>query len=193
MEHAEKRLASGHTLMTLDELNPTDFMMRQGLDKDFGVYILCRSGKRAEQAAEKFISEGYTNVHVIEGGIMACEEQGHELEGHTANENVSQDVKRPVSLERQVRIVAGSIVARVAVGTSLACIFLISIAAISGALLKEITIDWPLFLNFVGGGGVGMLIGSALVNRISNHIAKIAFAVLTTGLAIFMLIDNLYI
>ncbi len=111
MEHAEKRLASGHTLMTLDELNPTDFMMRQGLDKDFGVYILCRSGKRAEQAAEKFISEGYTNVHVIEGGIMACEEQGHELEGHTANENVSQDVKRPVSLERQVRIVAGSIVA----------------------------------------------------------------------------------
>jgi rhodanese-related sulfurtransferase len=110
MEHAEKRLTAGHTLMTLDELKPTDFMMRQGLDKDFEVYILCRSGKRAAQAAEKFIQEGYKNVHVIEGGIEACAESGHKLEGYAANENISKDIKRPMSLERQVRITAGLIV-----------------------------------------------------------------------------------
>jgi rhodanese-related sulfurtransferase len=113
MEHDEKRLVCGHTLMTLDELNPTDFMMRHGYDKNFGVYILCRSGKRAAQAAEKFMAEGYNNVHVIEGGIMACEEGGHALEGHVTNDNsrVTASGKNPISLERQVRIVAGALAA----------------------------------------------------------------------------------
>ncbi len=111
MEHAEKRLALGHTLVTLDELNPTDFMMRHGLDRNNNVYILCRSGKRATQAAEKFTSEGYKNVHVIEGGIVACETHGHDLEGHAANSNSSENSKGPLSLERQVRIAAGLIVA----------------------------------------------------------------------------------
>ncbi len=82
---------------------------------------------------------------------------------------------------------------RVAVGTSLACIFLISIAAVGGAFLTEVNIGWPLFFNFVVGGGIGIIGGSVLVNKISNNSAKIIFAVLTTALAIFMLIDKLYI
>lgn len=111
MEHAEKRLSFGHTLITLDELNPTDFMMRHGLDKDFSVYILCRSGMRASKAAEKFVAEGYKNVHVIDGGIMACEDCGHELEGHAANNNdPSAPKKGPLPLERQVRIAVGAVV-----------------------------------------------------------------------------------
>jgi rhodanese-related sulfurtransferase len=107
MEHAEKRLTIDHTLTTLDELNPTDFMMRHGLDKDFALYILCRSGARASQAAEKFIAEGYKNIHVIEGGIIACEDFGHEIKGHATNNNMQQNSKLPISLERQVRIAAG--------------------------------------------------------------------------------------
>ena len=59
MEHAEKHVSFGHAHVPLDELKPTDFMMRHGLDKDSDVYILCRSGKRATQAAEKFAAEGY--------------------------------------------------------------------------------------------------------------------------------------
>lgn len=107
MEHGEKRLSFGHAHIPLDELKPTDFMMRHGLDKDSSVYILCRSGKRAAQAAEKFIAKGYRNVHVVEGGIVACEEHGHEVEGHGTNTTTAPDTKRPISLERQVRIVAG--------------------------------------------------------------------------------------
>ena len=111
MEHGEKRLISGHVQITLDELQSNDFMMRHGYDKDFGVYILCRSGKRAAQAAEQFMVEGYKNVHVIEGGILACEEEGHAVEGHTTNNTGNVSGKSPLSLERQVRIAAGSIAA----------------------------------------------------------------------------------
>lgn len=112
MEHAEKRLASGHAHVPLDELKPTDFMMRHGLDKDSGVYILCRSGKRAAQAAEKFVAEGYRNVHVIEGGLIACENCGQKIQGHAANVNDMPAQKSgPLSLERQVRIAAGAIAA----------------------------------------------------------------------------------
>ena len=112
MEHAEKRLTFGHAHIPLDELKPADFMMRHGLDKDSGVYILCRSGKRATQAAEKFVAEGYRNIYVIEGGIIACEDCGQKVEGHAANTNTaSSQPKGPISLERQVRIVAGAIAA----------------------------------------------------------------------------------
>jgi len=112
MEHAEKRLTFGHAHMPLDELKPADFMMRHGLDKDSGVYILCRSGKRAAQAAEKFVAEGYRNIHVIEGGIIACEECGQKVEGHAVNMNAAPaQAKGPISLERQVRIAAGAIAA----------------------------------------------------------------------------------
>jgi uncharacterized membrane protein YfcA len=82
---------------------------------------------------------------------------------------------------------------KIAVGTSLASIFLISLAAVSGAFLKGIVIDWFLFFNFVSGGIVGMFIGSALVNSVPNHLAKIIFAAVTSILAIFILIDKLLI
>jgi rhodanese-related sulfurtransferase len=113
MEHLEKSIAFPHTHVPLDELNPDDFMMRHGLDKDSEVYILCRSGKRATQAAQKFLGAGYHNVYVIEGGIMACEDCGHNLKGHgvkSPNPNNST-TKRPISLERQVRITAGALTA----------------------------------------------------------------------------------
>ena len=108
MEHAEKHIVFGHAHVPLDELKPTDFMMRHGLDHDSDVYILCRSGKRATQAAEKFAAEGYRKVKVVEGGIIACEDCGHEVKGHGAENSASgTKVKGPISLERQVRIAAG--------------------------------------------------------------------------------------
>lgn len=148
MEHGEKRLNVPHAHVPLDELNPDDFMKRHGLDASAPVYILCRSGKRATQAAEKFMAAGYTNVHVIDGGIIACEGCGHAVTGDVV---VTQaDGKSgPITLERQVRIAAGAFVAL-------------------GAMLA-LTVH-PLFLLlplFVGGGlifaGVTDRCGLALV------------------------------
>lgn len=108
MEHAEKSIALAHEHVPLDVLNPVEFMTGRGLGMNAEVCILCRSGKRAAQAAEKFIAAGYSNVKVVEGGIVACEGCGHEVKGHQANTGSGCAVGHsPISLERQVRIVAG--------------------------------------------------------------------------------------
>jgi rhodanese-related sulfurtransferase len=113
MEHVEKRMGLTHAHAPLDELNPTDFMMRHGLDKDSNVYVLCRSGKRATTATQKFLDEGYKNTFVIEGGIIACEDCGHEIKGYVASQanNSTVKINTSLSLERQVRIAAGMIAA----------------------------------------------------------------------------------
>lgn len=148
MEHAEKHLTLGHAHMPLDELKPADFMMRHGMDKDSGVYILCRSGKRAAQAAEKFVADGYRNIHVIEGGIVACEDCGQKVEGHAATPAPVQ-TNGPLSLERQVRIAAGVLAAT---------------GALLGLMVNPLFSIIPLF---VGGGlvfaGVTDRCGMALV------------------------------
>lgn len=162
MEHAEKRLTFSHAHIPLDELKPTDFMMRHGLDKDSGVYILCRSGKRATQAADKFVAEGYRNIHVIEGGIIACEDCGQKVEGHAANTNtVSPQAKGPISLERQVRIAAGAIAAS---------------GALLGLMVNSLFSMIPLF---VGGGlvfagitdrcGMALLLTKAPWSKMSSN------------------------
>ncbi|MGH1397760.1 MAG: sulfite exporter TauE/SafE family protein [Alphaproteobacteria bacterium] len=82
---------------------------------------------------------------------------------------------------------------RVAVGTSLACIFMISISAVSSAILSDANINIPLFINFLIGGIVGILGGSWLINRLHNNHCKTIFAVLTALMAVFMLIDKILI
>lgn len=99
MEHAEKHIGLAHAHVPLDELDPAVFMSRHGLARDARVYILCRSGGRASQAAAKFTAAGYPNATVIEGGIIACESCGHAIKTGGA--------PAPLSLERQVRIAAG--------------------------------------------------------------------------------------
>lgn len=108
MEYAEKRLSCAHEHVPLDSLKPSEFMKKPGMSDHTGLYILCRSGKRAAKAAAMFDAAGCANVHVIDGGILACEKCGVGLEGHVATATCSRG---PISLERQVRIAAGSLVA----------------------------------------------------------------------------------
>lgn len=50
-----------------------------------------------------------------------------------------------------------------------------------------------LFALFVVGGLAGMLAGTALVNFIPERTAKIIFASITATLAVYMLIDRLFL
>ncbi|CAJ1587102.1 rhodanese-like domain-containing protein [[Mycobacterium] wendilense] len=68
------------------------------LDED--VVLVCRSGQRAAQAEETLRDAGLTNVHILAGGITAWE-----AAGFTVNRGAQR-----WDLERQVRLVAGSIV-----------------------------------------------------------------------------------
>lgn len=108
MEHSEKHIALNHAHVPLDELDPNDFMMRHGLDREAHIYLLCRSGTRAALAAKKFIDSGYKNVKVVEGGISLYEISGHEMKGRNIT---SSQEKGPITLERQVRIAVGLITA----------------------------------------------------------------------------------
>lgn len=68
------------------------------LDED--VVLVCRSGQRATQAEETLRTAGFTNVHILDGGITAWEAKGFA---------VNRGAQR-WDLERQMRLVAGSIV-----------------------------------------------------------------------------------
>ena len=68
------------------------------LDDD--VVLVCRSGRRAVQAEETLRSGGLTNVHILDGGITAWAAKGFP---------VNSGAQR-WDLERQVRLLAGSIV-----------------------------------------------------------------------------------
>lgn len=67
---------------------------------DAEVVLVCQSGGRARQAAEKLAAAGMANMRVLDGGMNAWSTVGGDV--------VQGDEKW--SLERQVRLVAGSIV-----------------------------------------------------------------------------------
>lgn len=92
-EYAEAHVA-GSRLVPLGEL-------KQGAAPDLSgeVLLLCRSGRRAWEAAEHLAQRGASPV-VIEGGIEAWKKAGFPVRGE----------KGPISLERQVRIAAGALV-----------------------------------------------------------------------------------
>lgn len=110
MEHDEKQLACRHVHIPLDELEAERLCQTCGLDKESSVYILCRSGKRAAQAAEKLAASGLKNLFVIEGGILSCESCGEKVKGSTVDENADCGRVCTLSLERQVRVAAGLLV-----------------------------------------------------------------------------------
>lgn len=80
-----------------------------------------------------------------------------------------------------------------AVGTSLASIVLISTSALAGHFIKDVTLDIGLIMNFIVGGSLGMLIGIFVMNKIPEHLARLVFATITALLALFMLIDKLFL
>jgi rhodanese-related sulfurtransferase len=63
------------------------------------VYVLCQSGQRAQKACDQLEKAGVPVVH-IEGGTRACVEAGLDVVRG----------RKAMSLERQVRIAAGSLV-----------------------------------------------------------------------------------
>ena len=71
------------------------------LPRDRSIVLVCGSGKRAEIAGEKLAQKGFQNLLVMEGGMQ--EWRKHNLP--------VKEGKGAISLERQVRIAAGMLVA----------------------------------------------------------------------------------
>jgi rhodanese-related sulfurtransferase len=92
--------ATGTRLVPLDELNPATVAAARA-DANDPIYVICQSGARAGKAVERFKQAGIANVWSVEGGTAAWEKQGLPVE---------RGVGGAISLERQVRIAAGSLV-----------------------------------------------------------------------------------
>jgi rhodanese-related sulfurtransferase len=84
----------------LDRLDPASVMRARNGAKEEPLYVICRSGSRGKQACEKFLAAGFPNVINVEGGTLAWAEGGFPVVRG----------KKAISLERQVRIAAGSLV-----------------------------------------------------------------------------------
>jgi rhodanese-related sulfurtransferase len=70
-------------------------------DVSHPVVLVCQSGARATQAHRRLTSEGKTTLHILEGGMQAWESSGGDV--------VRGSTER-WALDRQVRLVAGSLV-----------------------------------------------------------------------------------
>ncbi len=99
-EHAEVHVP-GVKLIPLDRLDPTQLAEVHGIGRDQPVFVLCRTGGRAKQAAQQLEKGGFSQCHVVEGGTMAWAEAGLP---------VNRGTSKVMSLERQVRIAAGALV-----------------------------------------------------------------------------------
>ncbi len=84
----------------LDRLDPKQVVADHG-GRAEPIYFVCRSGGRSKTACEKMIAAGITNVVSVDGGTSACESAGLPVVRG----------KKAMSLERQVRIAAGALVA----------------------------------------------------------------------------------
>jgi rhodanese-related sulfurtransferase len=112
------------------------------------VYFICRSGSRGRQACEKLSAAGYANVANVEGGTQAWEAAGFPVVRG----------RKAVSLERQVRIAAGS---------------LVLIGALLGAFVSPY---WIVLPAFIGAGlvfsgitdtcGMGMVLAKMPWNQV---------------------------
>lgn len=72
-----------------------------GLDRARPVYVVCRSGTRARQAALRLAAAGHEDVRVVAGGILAWSAAGLPVE---------RGASAVWAMERQVRLAAGALV-----------------------------------------------------------------------------------
>lgn len=143
--------AIGSQNRPLDRLCPDELAAIYNSHPDKPVYLICRSGGRANKACEKLIDAGLQHAVVVNGGIEACVRAGLAVKRG----------RKAISLERQVRIAAGLL------------------ALIAGVLAVAVSPWFGLVAAFVGAGqmyagvtdscAMGMLLAKMPWNRRSLH------------------------
>ena len=135
----------------LDQLDPAALMQARNGSANEPLYVICRSGSRGQQACEKFVKAGFSNVVNIEGGTLACVEAGLPVVRG----------KEAMSLERQVRIASGFIVLAGAVASMVTGnVYLAGIPAFVGAGL--------MFAGITDSCAMGMVISKMPWNQVKD-------------------------
>ena len=92
--------AEGAINRPLDSLSPQT-VTREDVDDSRQILLICRSGNRSAQACRQFGEQGIDGVISVDGGTQAWEAAGLP---------VVRGEKKAISLDRQMRITAGSLV-----------------------------------------------------------------------------------
>jgi rhodanese-related sulfurtransferase len=149
MEFAELHAAPAR-LVPLDQLDPHSILSARNGQSGEPIYLICRSGSRGGRACERFLAAGFEDVVNVEGGTLAWEQAGLPVVRG----------RKVISLERQVRIVAGAIVL---VGAALGWLVhpgFFGLCAFVGAGL--------VFAGVTDFCGMGLLLARMPWNRLSN-------------------------
>jgi rhodanese-related sulfurtransferase len=138
--------------LPLDRLDPRAIAEGRNGSADKPLYVICRSGKRADQACQQLEKAGLQVVNV-EGGTLAWEQAGLPLVRG----------QKTISLERQVRIAAGSLVLLgVALGFLVHPVFFGLSAFVGGGLV---------FAGITDTCGMGMLLARMPWNQVKEETA----------------------
>ena len=151
MEFQEVHAATA-TNIPLDTLQPNSIMA--DVPAHEMVYIICRSGGRGQKACEKLRAAGYTNVMNVEGGTLAWVDCGLP---------VNRGLKR-MSLERQVRILAGSLIVVGVVLGFLVHPAIFGLSAFMGAGL--------MFAGITNTCGMGLALAKMPWNRVTKNVCE---------------------
>ena len=119
-EYAREHIAGAQSL-------PLSSFDAATLPRDRRIVLCCQSGGRSSQALARLQAAGFTDVSHLDGGLSAWK---------AARLTTSIDVTQPISIMRQVQIVAGSLV-------------------LAGALLAWLVS--PLFIILSGFVGAGLM------------------------------------
>ena len=128
----------------LDSLDPRQ--LASSAD-DRPIFLVCKGGGRSAKACQKLIDAGIVNVVSVDGGTQAWEAAGLPVARG----------KKTVSLERQVRIAAGSLVLTGIVLGWLVHPYLLGVSAFVGAGL--------IFSGVTDTCGMGMLLARMPWNK----------------------------
>ena len=111
-------------------------------DRTAPLVLVCRSGRRAEQARQTLAAVGFQHLSVLEGGIDAW---------RAADKPLTRNERRPWAMERQVRIVAGSLVVGfIALALLVSTKFLIGAALVGAGLVFAGVSDTCMMASVLG-------------------------------------------
>ena len=134
----------------LDVLDPAAEIAKRP-DGSSPLYVICQSGARAEKACAAFIAAGFSNVVNVAGGTQAWDAAGLPVVRG----------KKGVSLERQVRIAAGTLVLIGSAAGYFGPDYAIGLAAFVGAGL--------VYAGITETCGIGMLLARMPWNQVNDE------------------------